>query len=115
MCCCTLCFRGVILIGNEGYGLEPVLHSKANKHLLFLLKDGQSEPFVCGLANETSPTEDHSHYADMSMFLRVRKFRIVLNILMFYKLNICYFIESVESTEKAKLTSDQIRGVGISG
>ncbi|XDV44868.1 hypothetical protein PO909_013086 [Leuciscus waleckii] len=65
--------RGVILIGNEGYGLEPILHSKANEHLLFLLKDGQSEPFVCGLANETSPSEDHSHYADMSMFLRKKR------------------------------------------
>ncbi|XP_056090481.1 disintegrin and metalloproteinase domain-containing protein 9 [Rhinichthys klamathensis goyatoka] len=65
--------RGVILIGNEGYGLEPILHSKANEHLLFLLKDSQSEPFVCGLANETSPSEDHPHYADMSMFLRKKR------------------------------------------
>ncbi|KAK7122943.1 hypothetical protein R3I94_019909 [Phoxinus phoxinus] len=65
--------RGVILIGNEGYGLEPILHSKANEHLLFLLKDSQSEPFVCGLANEMSPSEDHSHYADMSMFLRKKR------------------------------------------
>ncbi|XP_077062075.1 disintegrin and metalloproteinase domain-containing protein 9 [Siphateles boraxobius] len=65
--------RGVILIGNEGYGLEPILHSKANEHLLFLLKDSQSEPFVCGLAKETSPSEDHSHYADMSMFLRKKR------------------------------------------
>lgn len=72
-----MCFRGVILIGNEGYGLEPISHSKANEHLLFLLKDSQSEPFVCGLANETSPSEDHSHYADMSMFLRVRKYVVL--------------------------------------
>uniref|UniRef100_A0A8C1KSM2 ADAM metallopeptidase domain 9 n=1 Tax=Cyprinus carpio TaxID=7962 RepID=A0A8C1KSM2_CYPCA len=52
----------------------PILHSKANEHLLFLLKDSQSEPFVCGLANETSSSEDHSHSADMSMFLRVGKY-----------------------------------------
>lgn len=71
-------FRGVILFGNESYGLEPILHSKSNEHLLFLLKDSQSEPFVCGLANETSLSEDHSHYADMSMFSRVRKYRIAL-------------------------------------
>ncbi|XP_051771375.1 disintegrin and metalloproteinase domain-containing protein 9 [Ctenopharyngodon idella] len=65
--------RGVILVGNESYGLEPILHSKANEHLLFLLKDSQSEPFVCGVASETSPSEDHSHYADMSMFLRKKR------------------------------------------
>uniref|UniRef100_A0A8C0YDD7 ADAM metallopeptidase domain 9b n=1 Tax=Cyprinus carpio carpio TaxID=630221 RepID=A0A8C0YDD7_CYPCA len=50
--------RGIILIGNNSYGLEPILHSKANEHLLFLLKDSQSEPFVCGLANETSSILD---------------------------------------------------------
>ncbi|XP_051530433.1 disintegrin and metalloproteinase domain-containing protein 9 [Myxocyprinus asiaticus] len=65
--------RGVILIGNESYGLEPILRSEAKKHLLFLLKDSQSEPFVCGLANETSPAEDQSHHADLSMFLRKKR------------------------------------------
>lgn len=65
--------RGVIIIGNKSYGLEPVLHSKANEHLLFLLEDSHSEPFVCGLENETSLSEDHSRYADMSMFLRKKR------------------------------------------
>uniref|UniRef100_A0A673M8K1 Disintegrin and metalloproteinase domain-containing protein 9-like n=1 Tax=Sinocyclocheilus rhinocerous TaxID=307959 RepID=A0A673M8K1_9TELE len=65
--------RGIILIDNNSYGLEPILHSKANEHLLFLLKDSQTEPFVCGLANETSSSEDHSHSADMSMFLRKKR------------------------------------------
>ncbi|XP_073684708.1 disintegrin and metalloproteinase domain-containing protein 9 [Garra rufa] len=65
--------RGVILIGNNSYGLEPILHSKANEHLLFLLKDSQSEPFVCGVANETSSSEEHSHDADMSMLLRKKR------------------------------------------
>ncbi|KAI2658672.1 Disintegrin and metalloproteinase domain-containing protein 9 [Labeo rohita] len=55
------------------YGLEPILHSEANEHLLFLLKDSQSEPFVCGLASETSSSEDHSHDTDMSMFLRKKR------------------------------------------
>uniref|UniRef100_A0A673M8I2 Disintegrin and metalloproteinase domain-containing protein 9-like n=1 Tax=Sinocyclocheilus rhinocerous TaxID=307959 RepID=A0A673M8I2_9TELE len=73
VCHCTLCFRGIILIDNNSYGLEPILHSKANEHLLFLLKDSQTEPFVCGLANETSSSEDHSHSADMSMFLRKKR------------------------------------------
>uniref|UniRef100_A0A672JZP3 Disintegrin and metalloproteinase domain-containing protein 9-like n=1 Tax=Sinocyclocheilus grahami TaxID=75366 RepID=A0A672JZP3_SINGR len=79
VCHCTLCFRGIILIDNNSYGLEPILHSKANEHLLFLLKDSQTEPFVCGLANETSSSEDHSHSADMSMFLRVGKYVLLKN------------------------------------
>uniref|UniRef100_A0A8C1VAY8 Zgc:174164 n=1 Tax=Cyprinus carpio TaxID=7962 RepID=A0A8C1VAY8_CYPCA len=66
--------RGIILIGNNSYGLERSLHSKTNEHLLYLLKDSQSEPFICGLANETSSSEDHSHYDDMSMFIRVGKY-----------------------------------------
>lgn len=65
--------RGVILIGNESYGVEPVPQSKANEHLLFLLKDSEQEPFVCGLANETYQTKDHSHQPIMSMFLREKR------------------------------------------
>ncbi|XP_043109003.1 disintegrin and metalloproteinase domain-containing protein 9 [Puntigrus tetrazona] len=65
--------RGIIFIGNDSYGLEPIMHSKANEHILFLLKDSQSEPFVCGLANETSSREDHSHYDDMSKFIRKKR------------------------------------------
>ncbi|XP_052466772.1 disintegrin and metalloproteinase domain-containing protein 9 [Carassius gibelio] len=65
--------RGIIFIGNDGYGLEPILDSNDNDHILFLLKDSLSEPFVCGLANETSFSEDHSHSADMSMFLRKKR------------------------------------------
>ncbi|KTG39135.1 hypothetical protein cypCar_00017029, partial [Cyprinus carpio] len=73
-----LCFRGIILIGNNSYGLERSLHSKTNEHLLYLLKDSQSEPFICGLANETSSSEDHSHYDDMSMFIRTKYVELVL-------------------------------------
>ncbi|XP_056627688.1 disintegrin and metalloproteinase domain-containing protein 9 isoform X2 [Triplophysa dalaica] len=69
----TNILRGVILIGNESYGVEPVLQSKANEHLLFLLKDSQQEPFVCGLANDTHQTEDNSHQPSMPMFLREKR------------------------------------------
>ncbi|TRY58962.1 hypothetical protein DNTS_033931 [Danionella cerebrum] len=65
--------EGVILIGDKSYGLEPILHSKANEHILFQLKDSQSEPFVCGLDNATSPSEGYFHYSDMSMFLRKKR------------------------------------------
>ncbi|KAI7796954.1 disintegrin and metalloproteinase domain-containing protein 9 isoform X2 [Triplophysa rosa] len=65
--------RGVILMGNESYGVEPVPQSKANEHLLFLLKDSLQEPFVCGLADETHQTEDISQQPSMSMFLREKR------------------------------------------
>uniref|UniRef100_A0AAY4CFR1 Disintegrin and metalloproteinase domain-containing protein 9-like n=1 Tax=Denticeps clupeoides TaxID=299321 RepID=A0AAY4CFR1_9TELE len=43
--------RGIILVGNASYGLEPVPQSSANEHLLFALKDSPSQPFVCGLTD----------------------------------------------------------------
>ncbi|XP_070783393.1 disintegrin and metalloproteinase domain-containing protein 9 [Enoplosus armatus] len=49
--------RGVILLGNETYGLVPVPRSATNEHLLYLLKDIQSEPATCGVVNEAAPTE----------------------------------------------------------
>ncbi|XP_051273762.1 disintegrin and metalloproteinase domain-containing protein 9 [Dicentrarchus labrax] len=46
--------RGVILLGNETYGLEPVPRSATNEHLLYLLTDIQSDPVTCGVVNEAS-------------------------------------------------------------
>ncbi|KAM4624254.1 disintegrin and metalloproteinase domain-containing protein 9 isoform 2-T2 [Polymixia lowei] len=54
--------RGVILLGNETYGLEPVPESPTNEHVLYLLKDSQSVPSICGVASETSSTESHSPF-----------------------------------------------------
>lgn len=48
--------RGVIVLGNETYALEPVPHSTSNDHLLFLLKDVQSEPVTCGVVNHPAAT-----------------------------------------------------------
>nr|XP_015202031.1 PREDICTED: disintegrin and metalloproteinase domain-containing protein 9-like [Lepisosteus oculatus] len=58
---------GIILMGQKTYGLEPVIRSSANEHLLFLLEHSQKDPFVCGVTNEMPPfeinTESHSqHY-----------------------------------------------------
>ncbi|KAM3859936.1 disintegrin and metalloproteinase domain-containing protein 9 [Diretmus argenteus] len=53
--------RGVIVLGNDIYGLEPVPKSPTNEHLLYLLKDSQSEPVTCGVTSETS-TESHSPF-----------------------------------------------------
>ncbi|KAF7669368.1 hypothetical protein LDENG_00199690 [Lucifuga dentata] len=48
--------RGVIRLGNEIYGLEPVLESATNKHLLYQMKDIQTEAFTCGVVSGTAST-----------------------------------------------------------
>ncbi|XP_042252592.1 disintegrin and metalloproteinase domain-containing protein 9 isoform X1 [Thunnus maccoyii] len=54
--------RGVILVGNETYALEPVPQSTTNEHLLYLLKDIESEPVTCGVVNEAAPTPSHEPF-----------------------------------------------------
>nr|XP_046234103.1 disintegrin and metalloproteinase domain-containing protein 9 [Scatophagus argus] len=51
--------RGVILMGNDTYGLEPVPQSTTNEHLLYLLKDIQSDPVTCGVVSEATPSTQH--------------------------------------------------------
>lgn len=75
--CSTLCHhRGVILLDNETYVLEPVPQSPTNDHLLYLLKDVQSEPFTCGVNDEAaSSAHGHKHFnagQTMTSLLRVR-------------------------------------------
>lgn len=71
---CILFSRGVIFIGNESYALEPALHASNNEHILFPLKDGQSDPFVCGVDSERDCGDDGAcdHTLSMGTFLRVR-------------------------------------------
>uniref|UniRef100_UPI0037E7FB42 disintegrin and metalloproteinase domain-containing protein 9 n=1 Tax=Semicossyphus pulcher TaxID=241346 RepID=UPI0037E7FB42 len=54
--------RGVIIIGNETYGLEPVLESATNDHLLYLLKDDQPEQVTCGVVSEAASTSSHETF-----------------------------------------------------
>uniref|UniRef100_A0A674CL81 ADAM metallopeptidase domain 9b n=1 Tax=Salmo trutta TaxID=8032 RepID=A0A674CL81_SALTR len=68
--------RGVILLGNQSYGLEPIKQSTNNEHLLYRLEHSQSEPFVCGVTNETSHTESHSPFhPSLSMTALLRRKR----------------------------------------
>uniref|UniRef100_A0A8C2X518 ADAM metallopeptidase domain 9b n=1 Tax=Cyclopterus lumpus TaxID=8103 RepID=A0A8C2X518_CYCLU len=53
--------RGVILLGNETYGLEPVPQSATNDHLLYLLKDSEG-PVTCGVVDEASSTQSHEPF-----------------------------------------------------
>ncbi|XP_054454865.1 disintegrin and metalloproteinase domain-containing protein 9 isoform X2 [Anoplopoma fimbria] len=54
--------RGVILLGNETYGLEPVPQSATNEHLLYLLKDTDSGPVTCGVVSEAASTQSHEPF-----------------------------------------------------
>ncbi|XP_038591463.1 disintegrin and metalloproteinase domain-containing protein 9 [Micropterus salmoides] len=49
--------RGVIILGNETYGLEPMPQSATNEHILYLLKDIQSEPVACGVVSEADTSK----------------------------------------------------------
>ncbi|XP_040885558.1 disintegrin and metalloproteinase domain-containing protein 9 [Toxotes jaculatrix] len=54
--------RGVIIFGNESYGLEPLPQSATSEHLLYLLKDVQTEPVVCGVVSEAASTQSHEPF-----------------------------------------------------
>uniref|UniRef100_A0A3Q3ETK4 ADAM metallopeptidase domain 9b n=1 Tax=Labrus bergylta TaxID=56723 RepID=A0A3Q3ETK4_9LABR len=54
--------RGVIVIGNETYGLEPVEQSETNDHLLYLLNDDQTGPISCGVVSEDASTQSHEPF-----------------------------------------------------
>ncbi|XP_059180815.1 disintegrin and metalloproteinase domain-containing protein 9 [Centropristis striata] len=54
--------RGVILLGNETLGLEPVPQSATNEHLLYQLKDVQSGPSTCGVVSEAASTQSHEPF-----------------------------------------------------
>lgn len=72
---CTILFRGVILLGNESYGLEPVPQSATNDHLLYLLKDSEG-PVTCGVFDEALSTQSHEPFEpgkSLTSLLRVRK------------------------------------------
>lgn len=84
MLCTAFSFRGVIVLGNETYGLEPVPQSATNEHLLYRLKDVQtSEAFTCGVVRETSSTQSHSPFEpgqSLTSLLRVRMLITVTRI-----------------------------------
>ncbi|XP_015236789.1 PREDICTED: disintegrin and metalloproteinase domain-containing protein 9-like [Cyprinodon variegatus] len=54
--------RGVILLKNETFGLEPVPSSKSNEHVLYSLKDSDSEPVTCGVIDEESSTPSYEAF-----------------------------------------------------
>ncbi|XP_061089009.1 disintegrin and metalloproteinase domain-containing protein 9 [Conger conger] len=68
--------KGVIIFGNQSYGLEPALESTTFEHLLFPLKDSQPEQFVCGVTSEMSQSDGptlHEPAFTMSKIFRKKR------------------------------------------
>uniref|UniRef100_A0AAQ6IT86 ADAM metallopeptidase domain 9 n=1 Tax=Anabas testudineus TaxID=64144 RepID=A0AAQ6IT86_ANATE len=59
--------RGVIILGKETYGVEPVPQSTTNEHLLYRLKDIQTGPVTCGKLKVTS-SESFSCFSFRCLF-----------------------------------------------
>nr|XP_020460771.1 disintegrin and metalloproteinase domain-containing protein 9-like [Monopterus albus] len=68
--------RGVIILGDETYGLEPLPGSTTNEHLLYLLTDIKSEPATCGVINEGESIHSNKSFdpgRSLSSLLRVKR------------------------------------------
>ncbi|KAJ8404786.1 hypothetical protein AAFF_G00331730 [Aldrovandia affinis] len=67
--------KGIILIGNQSYGIEPAVQSTTNEHLMFPLS-GQSEQLVCGVTDEMSHSNDYTfHNPTLTISRLLRKKR----------------------------------------
>lgn len=73
----TLYYRGLIMLGNETYGLEPVPQSVTNEHLLYRLADIQSGPVTCGVVHEASSTRTHELFEPGQSLTSVLRFRVL--------------------------------------
>ncbi|XP_037547052.1 disintegrin and metalloproteinase domain-containing protein 9 [Nematolebias whitei] len=67
--------RGVIFLGNETFGLEPVAQTATNEHLLYLLEDSQSEPVTCGVVSEATSTPRHEPFEPGKSMTSLRRKR----------------------------------------
>ncbi|KAM4524139.1 disintegrin and metalloproteinase domain-containing protein 9 [Odontesthes bonariensis] len=68
--------RGVIVLGNESFGLEPVPQSTTNEHILYLLKDTQSKPVTCGVIGEAGSAPSHEPFEpgqSLTSLLRIKR------------------------------------------
>ncbi|XP_069095250.1 disintegrin and metalloproteinase domain-containing protein 9-like [Pleurodeles waltl] len=82
--------RGVIHIGDQGYGIEPMEKSTLGEHLLYKLEDVQKEPSVCGVMNSDGEWQQetvdnffhkiNSSYSDFNRLDHSRRKRAVLPV-----------------------------------
>lgn len=104
----------MIILDDDTYVLEPVPQSATNDHLLYLLKDVQSEPFTCGVNSEDASSA-HGHDLfntglTMTSLLRVRKMASCSLIYSLNRVKSASKQHVVVSTEKAQFTPNQLCG-----
>ncbi|RVE59736.1 hypothetical protein OJAV_G00191540 [Oryzias javanicus] len=54
--------RGVIVLENDTFGLEPVPKSSTNEHVLYHFKDTQFKTATCGVVNEAGSSPSYEHF-----------------------------------------------------
>ncbi|XP_048407157.1 disintegrin and metalloproteinase domain-containing protein 9 [Stegostoma tigrinum] len=78
--------RGIILIGERSFGIEPLENSFTFEHLIYRLEDVQTEPFVCGVPHHSQSTNNDGHSSYGSLVQHLRKKRAVLPTTRFVEL-----------------------------
>lgn len=74
------------MLGNETYGLEPLPKSVNNDHILYRLRDIESEPVTCGVIDEAESThhEEPFHPAHtLTSLLRVSLATLITFVVTF--------------------------------
>lgn len=75
ICLYIFLYRGVIVLENDTFGLEPVPKSSTNEHVLYHFKDTQFKSATCGVVNEAGSSPSFEHFEpDQTLvsLLRVR-------------------------------------------
>ncbi|XP_078421390.1 disintegrin and metalloproteinase domain-containing protein 9 isoform X2 [Cetorhinus maximus] len=70
--------RGIILIGEKSFKIEPLESSFTFEHLIYRLEDMQAEPFMCGVPHHSGSTNNDHHSGFGSLVQHLRKKRAVL-------------------------------------
>ncbi|NWW49512.1 ADAM9 protein, partial [Pedionomus torquatus] len=94
--------RGLVMIGNITYGIEPMDPSSGSKHLLYRLDNVKREPTTCGVTNHEHDGGDteENHHPSMTQLLR-RK-RAVLHQTRYVELFIVVDKEKFEDFGKSE-------------
>lgn len=81
----SLLFRGVIVLENETFGLEPLPGSNSNEHVLYLLRDVQSKPVTCGVVGEDGATANQRDFEPGHTLTSLLRVRTLLDLLVMCK------------------------------
>ncbi|XP_064031783.1 disintegrin and metalloproteinase domain-containing protein 9-like isoform X1 [Pogoniulus pusillus] len=94
--------RGLVMLGNITYGIEPMDSSSGSKHILYRLDNVKQEPSTCGVNSEGHAKEhtEDNHHPSMTQLLR-RK-RAVLHQTRYVELFIVVDKEKFEDFGKSE-------------